>query len=109
MAHDDALMESLKAHADEQVRDVFKRLPGLNAESVAKVVHDLMGHSDWRARAEGVKLRARIAGDFAPDVVTMTPSRAEDLGGMDAVFQGMPPEMLAALVKAVRKKDNGEE
>ena len=109
MATDDALMETLKAHADEQVRDVFKRLPALRAEAVAGKVQYLLNHADWRAVAEGVKLRARLAGDFAAEVVTMTPLRAEDLGGLDAVFREMPPDLLALLVKAVRKKENGEE
>ena len=106
---DGSILDALKAQADEQVRDVFKRLPELHAEAVAKKVQMLLNHADWRAVAEGVKLRARLAGDFAPEVVTVNPQRAEDLGSMDDVLATIPQEKLVALMKAARRKDNGDD
>ena len=105
----DAMTDALKAQADEQVREVFQRLPKLRAEAIASVIEGLLEHMDWRARAEGVKLRARIAGDFAPTEIAMAPQRAEDLGGMDAVLATIPKETLAALVAKTRDRENGEE
>lgn len=104
-----AALDALAAEADEQVRDVFRRLPGLKAEAIAKKVEMLLEHKEWRAVAEGIKLRARIAGDFAPEEVRLGPQRAEDLGQMDDVLAQLPPETLMALVHAARKRENGEE
>lgn len=98
------LMERLAAQQDEQVRDVFKRMAGLQAEAIAKKVQYLIDHDDWRANAEGIKLRARIAGDFAPDVVAVRADRAEDLGGMDEQLAQIPTAILLAMVAKTKRE-----
>jgi hypothetical protein len=91
------VLEKLQAVADEQVRDVFKRIGTLKAEAIAKKIEYLLNHDDWRANVEGIKLRARIAGDYAAEEVKVTPQRAEDLGGMDDVLSQLPQAMLLAI------------
>ena len=98
------LLEKLGAQQEEQVRDVFKRIAGLQAEAIALKVQYLIDHEDWRANAEGIKLRARIAGDFAPDVVAVRADRAEDLGGMDELLAQIPTTILLAMVAKTRRE-----
>lgn len=91
------LVEKMQGAVDEQVRDVFKRMASLKAEAIAKKIQDLLEHPNWRANVEGIKLRARIAGDYAAEEVKVTPQRAEDLGGMDDVLSQLPEEVLFAI------------
>lgn len=81
---------------EERVRDVFQRIAMLNAEAIAKKIEYLLNYEDWRANVEGIKLRARIAGDYAVKEVRMTTQRAEGLGGMDDVLAQLPREVLYA-------------
>ena len=96
------LVAKMQAVVDEEVRDVFKRMGSLKAEAIAKKIEYLLNHDDWRANVEGIKLRARIAGDYAAEEVKVTPQRAEDLGGMDEVLAQLPEELLFAI--AMRTK-----
>lgn len=98
------LMDRMKEIADEQVRDVFKRLGSLQAEAIARKIEYLLNHDDWRANVEGIKLRARIAGDYAAEEVKVTPQRAEDLGGMDDVLAQLPEAVLLAIATKTRPK-----
>lgn len=100
------LVKKVEEVADEQVRDVFKRMGTLKAEAIAKKIEYLLDHEDWRANVEGIKLRARIAGDYAAEEVKVTPQRPEDLGGMDDVLSQLPEEMLFAL--AMRTRAQGQ-
>lgn len=103
------LVAKIQAVADEQVRDVFKRMGTLNAEAIAKKIEYLLDHEDWRANVEGIKLRARIAGDYAAEEVKVTPTRAEDLGGMDDVLSQLPEAMLLAIAMKTRPRGQLEE
>lgn len=100
------LVEQIRSVADEQVRDVFKRMGTLKAEAIARKIEYLLNHDDWRANVEGIKLRARIAGDYAAEEVKVTPQRAEDLGGMDDVLSQLPEAVLLAI--AMRTKVRGQ-
>lgn len=98
----DALMQvAIEAReAEEQaMRDLFRTHPVLCQANIVEEIARLIGEDDWRARAEGIKLRARIAGNFAPTDITVAPARAEDLGGFDRVFEAIPEaERKAALL-----------
>jgi hypothetical protein len=100
----DDVLGKLAEQANEQVRDAFQRIAGLSSDSIARKIEYLINHEDWRANAEGIKLRARIAGDFAPDVVAVRADRAEDLGGMDEQLGQIPVAILLAMVQKTRRE-----
>jgi len=102
------VLAKMAAHADEQIRDVFNRMAELKAEAIAEKIRFLLNHADWRAIEAGIKLRAKIAGDFAPEVIAFRPDRAEDLGQMDEELAQIPTTILMAMIAKAKPKELGE-